>query len=164
MTYRQPHNRDPVLVDVPDHPGWYAGNDGHIYRCDGTRIPERPKEAGENRLRVSCASHGGYHYVARLVAGAFLGNRNGMAVTHKDGNPANNRPENLQWVDEAGSNSHCADRRRLNRSQRYEMHRRLDSGEPKTQIAVALGISPRCIRHHSSSCRCNFGAGPSNLS
>lgn len=156
MSYRFPHEREKVFITVPGHPDWQACCDGHIYRHDGSRIPERRKEAGENRLRVSCNVHGGYHDVARLIAESFWGNRNGWAVIHKNGSTADNRPENLRWVPQAGSNSNSAGRKRLSISQCHELHRQLGRGTPKTRIAAALGISPRCVRHHNTSCRCNF--------
>ena len=163
MVYRSPHNRETVFTTVPGHPEWRAGSDGHIYLGDGTRIPEHRKEAGENRLRISCKTHGTYHDVARLIAASFWGDQSGGAVVHQNGNAADNRPENLRRVPQAGSNSSCAGRKRLSNSECRELHRQLDRGVPKTRIAVALGISPRCVRHHSTSCRCNFTAGPATL-
>ena len=159
MTYRFPHDGERAFATMPGHPEWQACNDGHIYRLDGTRVPERRKEAGENRLRVSCSVHGGYHDVARLIAEAFWGNQVGRAAIHKNGNTADNRPTNLEWVPQAGSNSNCGRRRRLNSSERHDLHTQLDRGVPKTRIAAALDISPRCVRHHTTSCRCNFGDG-----
>ena len=158
MAYRFPHDRDNMFFIVPGHPEWWACSDGHIYRREGTRIPERRKEAGENRLRVNCRIHGGYHDVARLIAESFWTIASGGAVVHKNGNTADNRPENLKWVAQAGSNSNCVRQRKLSHSERYELHRQLNLGVPKTQIAAALEISPRCVRHHSKSCRCEFPA------
>ena len=156
MAYRFPHDGVEKFFAVPEHPEWWACSDGHIYRRDGTRIPERRKEAGENRLRVDCRVHGGYHDVARLIARSFWGEKDGGAVVHKNGNTADNRLENLRWVPQAGSNSNCAGRKNLNCRERLELHRQLDRGIPKTRIADALGISPRCVRHHNKSCRCKF--------
>ena len=156
MTNRQPHNCERAYVAIPGHPGWLACSDGHIYHENGKRLPEHRKEAGENRLRISCRTHGTYHCVARLVAESFWDVSNGGAVVHKNGNTADNRPENLRWVPQAGSNSNCAGRKKLSYAERRKLHRQLDQGIPKTRIADALGISPRCVRHHNKSCLCEF--------
>lgn len=163
MTNRQPHNRKPAYAEVPGHPGWLACSDGHVYRQNGQRLPEYRKEAGENRFRINCRTHGTYHCVARLIAEAFGGVSNGGAVVHKNGNTADNRPENLRWVPQAGFNSNCAGRKKLSYVERRELHRQLDQGIPKTRIADALGISPRCVRHHNKSCRCEFLNAPPTL-
>ena len=163
MAYRFPHDGEESFAAVPGHPEWWACSDGHIYRHDGTRIPERRKEAGENRLRVHCKVHGRYHDVAPLIAESFWGERDGGAVTHRNGNTADNRPENLRWVPQAGSNSNCAGRRKLTYLELRELHRQLERGIPKTRIADALGISPRCVRHHDKSCRCGFSSISPNL-
>ena len=142
---------------IPGHPDWLASSDGHIYQTDGTLVREYRKEAGENRLRVSCKAHSRYHDVARLIYEAWREPvLQGWSVIHRNGDTADNRPVNLRIVKEAGSNSYCAGRRRLTRGERQEIHRQLDLAVPKTRIGAAMGISPRCVRYHSTSCHCGF--------
>lgn len=150
------HNSVPIFKSILGHPNWVACSDGHIYEKGGQRLVEHRKEAGENRWRVHCRSHGTYHDVARLVAAAFWGLQSGCAVVHRNGNTSDNRPENLRSVSEAGINSHCGSRRKLSRAELSELHLQLESGVPKTRIAVALHTSPRNVRYHSRSCRCGF--------
>ena len=152
----RPHGGTSIFKNVPGHPGWMACSDGHIYDRVGERLAEYRKEAGENRLRVTCQTHRTYHDVGRLIAETFLGFQHKSAVIHVNGDTADNRPENLRWVLQAGSNSNCGRRRRLSYTERHELHRQLNWGVPKTRIARALEISPRCVRRHANSCRCEF--------
>lgn len=149
-------DKEVLLMDVPNHMDWQACRDGHIYRRDGSRLAEYRKEAGENRLRVSCKTHG-YHYVAKLLARAFFGpDADSQAVVHINGDPSDNRLSNLRLVREAGSNSHCKGSRRLSLARRQELHRLLHEGMAQTAIACELRISPRCVRYHATSCQCSY--------
>lgn len=146
--------RNDLLAGVPGHPGWQASSDGHIYTRDGSRVKEHRKEAGENRLRVSCKQHG-YHYVAKLIALSFLGpDADTHAVVHRNGNPADNRLSNLRLVRNAGINANCSERRLLNVRERSLLHQHIRDGMAQTDIAVEMGISTRCVRYHSGSCHC----------
>ena len=149
----------PAAQPVPGHPDWRASSDGHIYRTNGEQVLEYPKELGENRLRVRCKAHDhGYHTVARLVWEAFSGSLpSGFAAVHQNGDIADNRLSNLHIEQNAGSHSNHSPRKLLTEAQKVEVHRQLDAGIPKTQIAKSLGISPRAVRYHATSCRCNFG-------
>jgi hypothetical protein len=57
----------------------------------------RPVKDGKNVLRT----------VHSLVAEAFLGPANGREVNHKDGNKANPRLDNLEYVTHAGNMAHA---------------------------------------------------------
>ncbi len=143
-----------LLAAVPGHPGWQASSDGHIYTRSGSRVKEHRKEAGENRLRVSCQQHG-YHYVAKLIALSFLGlDAETHAVVHRNGNPADDRLSNLRLVRNAGANANCTRKRLLNVHERSLPHRYIREGMAQTNIAVELDISTRCVRYHSGSCHC----------
>ena len=144
-------------LPILGHPNWLASSDGHIYRTTGEQVPEYHKERGESRLRVSCNVHGyGYHTVARLVWEAFYGGvPPGFAVLHWNGDISDNRPANLHIARSAGSHSNHSPRNLLTGQHKSEIHRQLDAGIAKTRIAVSLGISPRCVRRHATSCRCN---------
>lgn len=138
-----------ITAPIPGHPDWLACADGHIYRSDGRIVSEHQKEAGENRLRVSCPVHG-YDYVAKLIAHAFLGpNALTYAVIHRNRVPWDNRLSNLRLVKEAGSNSNLPSARRLSSNQLEALHTLLRRGVPKTRIALILGVSPRCVRQHA---------------
>ena len=141
-------------VPIPEHPLWFADQDGHIYQADGRPVCEHRKEAGEERLRVSCFRHG-YHDVAKLIATAFFGAcALQLHVVHANGNTGDIRRINLKLVAASGSFAHRAGSRRLTRTEKEQVHQMLHLGYPKTAIGVALRISPRCVRYHATSCRC----------
>ena len=148
-----------AVLPVPGHPDWRASSDGHIYRTTGERVHEYRKERGESRPRVSCKLHDhGYHTVARLVWEAFFGSLPpGFAVLHRNCDLSDNRPANLHIARSAGSHSNHSPRNPLTSQQKSEINRKLDAGIAKTRIAASLGISPRRVRHHATSCRCNRG-------
>lgn len=73
----------------------------------------RVRRAKSGRLRVLSTDHDGYQHltlsenakhttrkVQHLVAAAFLGPKPSAVhcLAHNDGNPANNRPDNLRWA------------------------------------------------------------------
>ena len=78
-----------------------VSNHGRVRTANGiiTEGSERPngyRQAGIN---------GKTHYVHRLVAQAFLGpppSEKHTQVNHIDGDPANNRADNLEWVTPSG--------------------------------------------------------------
>ena len=145
------------IAPIPSHPELFAGADGHIYDHLGSRVAAYLKEAGEKRFRVYCRLHG-YHSVARLVAEAFFGPiAPGLSVVHRDGDPSNNMPTNLELVREAGQASNYRSRTKMTPEAIRELHVRLSLGIRHTHIARDLGITPRCVRYHKNSCRCQFG-------
>lgn len=105
---------DEIWQDIPSYSGMYqASTHGRIRSVDRTVVREhrhggrakwhykgrilraRPKESGH--LNVSLGAHN-TKKVHRLVLETFVGAcPEGMECLHIDGNPANNRVENLRW-------------------------------------------------------------------
>lgn len=92
---------------IPNHPGYFAGDDGHIY----STLPWRGKEE-LRRLKPNIQTSGKYFIVSiktgnkfksqrvhRLVCSTFHGAApaDNYTVSHLDGNWRNNRPDNLKW-------------------------------------------------------------------
>ena len=94
------YQRLPVL----EYPGYYADTNGDIWSYgkgnkDWHKMSPTPDK--DNRLTVSITAYVGKRITLRvhqLVALAFLGPvPDGMQVRHKDRNPSNNRPSNLEY-------------------------------------------------------------------
>jgi hypothetical protein len=115
---------------VKGFPDYEISNDGRARRVTGGM------GATPGRELKPIVSHNGYHRFAlvrggkvkvrqahRLVAQAFIGDPpfKGALVLHWDGNPVNNRVENLRW---GTQKENCADRDRHGRTCRGVRHSR----------------------------------------
>ena len=97
--------------EIPGNSSYRATSDGLIQTClrrtrdlRTFRSPEwqtmKPSvgRTGHFRLKLYAGGVIQYRSVHTLVLEAFAGPRpRGMVCRHLDGNPANNRPENLRW-------------------------------------------------------------------
>ena len=114
--------------DIPGYEGLYqASTDGRIRTAKGkttasSRFPVRVwkqrimkfkyqtrKSGGKKDARVCLWKEGKEKtfLVARLVALAWCdGYEDGLTVNHKDGDPLNNHPENLEWISLADNIRH----------------------------------------------------------
>ena len=92
---------DAVWNPIPDFPGYYASRDGRILSCKykACRIL-KPIKARDGHLYVFLYRNGKMHkmWAHRAILLAF-GRKPlpGEECRHLDGNPANNRLENLCW-------------------------------------------------------------------
>lgn len=93
---------------VPELPGYEASSMGGVRRRD---------PSGKWRRLIPCCNGRGYmrlninkktFYVHRLVASAFFGRRPELQVNHKDGNKANNKVDNLEYVTAQQNAEHAA--------------------------------------------------------
>ena len=91
---------------IPSCDGYFAGEDGAIYSIrnfnrwmsKGEELkPLKPHNNGGNYLGVTVCIHSKRRYrkIHRLVFEAFHGSCEGLQVHHRDGDPTNNRPDNL---------------------------------------------------------------------
>lgn len=110
-----------VYKDIPGFPGYRAGSDGTIWSC-WQATGRASRLTNHWRLMKQCLSPNGYLTIGlrkdkkgflcqvhRLVLMAFAGSCPGKIVCHYDGNPINNRIENLRWGTQADN---AADRAR----------------------------------------------------
>lgn len=71
----------------------------------------KPQNNGRNYLHLGLCVGGkvSQRYVHRLVAETFFGPPNGKEVNHKNGNPLDNRAENLEWMTKSQNHRHMYD-------------------------------------------------------
>lgn len=87
--------------DAPGYEGLYRVSDsGDIWSCRRRRIM-KPEVLEAGHLRVDLARGDGTRqreFLHRIILRAFVGPRpDGMVVRHLDGDPGNNRVENLKY-------------------------------------------------------------------
>lgn len=149
------------LLPIRSTPGYFAGDDGHIYstrsRWGSTaprRLSEKPTHDGYMRVRVVRVAGQPVRSqaVAPLIAEVFRGPRpEGMQVRHLDGVKTNNTPENLAYgtpLDnardrDAHGTTVCGERSKQSRhtdAQRRAAVARVQAGESQHVVAADLGV------------------------
>jgi hypothetical protein len=156
---------------IEGDPGYRVGSDGSAWSCLNPggkgrrrmldrwrRLKEHPAKGGYLRVRLRT----GMRMVHHLVLEAFVGPcPPGMQGCHNDGDPTNNRPENLRW-DTPKAN--MADRARhgrevrgsrkssakLDEGQIPEIRRLKQQGMGDRKLARLYGVAPSTIYYITS--------------
>jgi hypothetical protein len=152
--------------DIIGFPGYKVGDDGSVWgSLPNNRYPKgvwrrlQPavKEWGHLTLRLTRGGKGHNRMVHRLVLEAFVGPcPPTMEACHSDGNPANNRLENLRWDTKAAN---AQDKIRhgtqakgekngaaiLSRCQVLDIKRLLKLRVRGTQIAAKYGVTKSTV-------------------
>lgn len=95
-------------IPVNAFPGYRVGNDGSVWSKRNRsgrggyvawrKMRPAPRETGHLRVYLYTGSSSYTRYVHRLVLEAFVGPcPKGLQCCHYDGDPANNRLNNLRW-------------------------------------------------------------------
>ena len=83
---------------IPSYPNYRVGADGSIIGKSGRLLRLQRSDAGYLSFQVSDAGRGKRAYAHIAVCEAWHGVRPaGLEVAHLNGNPGDNRPENLAW-------------------------------------------------------------------
>lgn len=96
-------------VSVPDYKNVYEVSDaGNVRRVGGGKL--KPHVNFRNGYVYVCLSKHNQkktYRLHRIVAKAFLGDREDMQVNHIDGNKTNNSLSNLEWVTQSENMKHA---------------------------------------------------------
>lgn len=88
--------------------GYTIREDGEVTSRFGKKIKPQISSNGYVRVELSQSGNGKKYLLHRLLAQAFIPNPNGKPqVNHIDGNPRNNRLDNLEWVTRSENQLHA---------------------------------------------------------
>ena len=151
-------------LPVPGYPNYRVSNHGRVWSAARNGRPAHVMKCSVEKtgyvkvvLRLDGTSR--MFRVHQLVLLAFVGPRpKGSVSRHLDGNPGNNRLENLAYGTQAenmrdavrhgtvptGASSNLA---KLTREQAIEALDRVKAGESDAAIARSFGVTSTCIYH-----------------
>jgi hypothetical protein len=165
-----PDGTPETWLPVVGYEGWYEVSDhGRVRRVAGATAGRLLAGFSFNGyVRVPLTRHGQmeHYFVHQLVLAAFVGPcPDGLVCNHKDGDKANNRPANLEWVTHQENKDHAVrtglwqpfhgqdhPRAKLTGAQVAEI-RRLTGSEPTEVTAARFGVSKGTIlsiRRHTT--------------
>ncbi len=149
----------PEFRRVPSYPGFVVTDEGAVIGPSGRELQHFPNKRGYRRVNVYLGS-GRWRQVSvhTLVCEAFHGPQptGAVLVAHGDGNPANNRADNLRWAsyrdNEADKRAHgralIGERHHqavLSAEQVREIRQRRSAGESGASLAREFGVTPTTI-------------------
>lgn len=153
-------------LDFMGYPNYRVGDDGSVWSFQSGKWKKKKLTIGKTKylkdrwiVTIWNENGGKTFLVHRLVLTAFVGTcPEGMECCHNDGNPSNNRVENLRWDTHAENqrdrNKHGTDNRGerhwrclLTAEQVIEIRKRYRNGETnKQQLAAIYSVSDGTIR------------------
>lgn len=131
-----------------------ASGDMRLRRVKGRTLSPGRDSHGYLQVQLYRDRDGGkMHLVHRLVAASFVANPQAKPqINHLDGNPLNNRVENLEWSTSSENNLHAT--RILGRIRGHtimtresveELRRLYDQGASQNDLAEQFGIKPSTV-------------------
>lgn len=165
-------HQDITPAAVSDFPGYRVSTDGRVESCRGTCgkdrglltdhwhviRPRTNKVSGHLSVKLRRDGKTFTRYVHHLVLNAFVGPcPPGLECRHKDGDPSNNRLDNLAWGTRAENMADRVDHGTSNRGERHgnarlsemvvvEIRRLAEAGMDSGAIGARFGIHPEHAR------------------
>lgn len=146
------------LARIRSLPRTYFTSNGKIVRLKGLLKKQTSMSNGYLHATFTKDGKTTQHLIHVLVAKAFVENPNGYPhVNHKDLNPKNCLPENLEWVTHQQNIIHARDNGKMNAltnpkrrfklqpEQVSEMRMLAKKGERHGSIAEKYGVSRECV-------------------
>lgn len=101
MKYLEMNNQQEIWKQIPMFPTYAASNLGRIKNIKKDKIIAQKENDSTREYKRVCISHRNKPYtkkVARLIWAAFNGCECSQTINHIDGNPKNNKIENLECI------------------------------------------------------------------
>lgn len=155
------------IRDIPGRPGYRAGDDGSVWSCLTRGRGHWKIGTDWQQLRTKldtngypCVTlNGRYFRVHRVVLETFVGPRpRGAVCRHLDGNPENNRLDNLCWGSKSENWRDACDHgvacngenhpgAKMTESDVREARRQHETGHSIRSISRRLGVSHGTVRN-----------------
>lgn len=101
------------MIQIKGFPKYFVDEYGKVFKRNvtGALKEVKPFVNHNGYLRVQIYNEGkpSKKFVHRIVAEAFLGDKDGMQVNHIDGDKMNNSASNLEWVTPSENINHAID-------------------------------------------------------
>ena len=137
-----------VFADIPDAPGYQAGNMGTIIRSVGGQgskagpLKPTPNKGGYMTVSLMVGGKKVTRYVHDIVGRCHCkGFKPGTAVNHRDRNRANNSVQNLEFMDSADNSGHG----RLTKEGVAKIRALASKGKTVAWIAKYLKLRPGVV-------------------
>lgn len=149
---------DDEFKDIPGFPGYRVSRDGRIVGKAGRDLRPMVAHGGHLYVYAYVGSHRPKLYVHKAVLLAWIGPcPKGCECLHGDGDPSNNRVENIRWGTRL---ENASDKRRhgrapfgeragtakLTEAQVLEIRRRVSRGASLRRLGAHYGVSHTAIR------------------
>lgn len=138
--------------DIPGFPGYRVSNTGDVQSCrwslDAPWRSMSPSVTKSGHLKLILSKEGNSVTITvhTLVLNAFVGPRpDGMECRHLDGNPANNRLENLRWGTSVENQADRVLHGITNRGERYGNAKLTESAVLEIRCLGTQGVTHREI-------------------